>query len=182
MAPLVSIRACSKTFAGRVVLKAVDLDIGEGEIHALVGQNGSGKSTLIKILAGYHAPDPGAWLRIRGREIPLPLGPDDPRRLGLTFVHQDLGLFEEGSVLENLRVGRYETGFAWRVSWRREREIARGALERFGLKIDPAAPVSSLTEVEHAMVAVVRALHRLDRSEGGLLVLDEPTAYLPHDS
>lgn len=181
-APLVSVRAFSKTFAGRTVLKAVDLDIVEGEIHGLLGQNGSGKSTLIKILAGYHAPDPGARLLVRAREVPLPLGPDDPPRLGLTFVHQDLGLFEEGTVLENLRVGRYETGFAWRISWRREREIARAALERFGLDLDPAAALSSLTEVERAMVAIVRALHRLDRSDGGLLVLDEPTAYLPHDS
>lgn len=180
--PVLAARGFSKTFAGRTVLRDVDLDVLPGEVHGLVGQNGSGKSTFIKILAGYHAPDPGASLRIRGEPVPLPLGTEDPSKLGISFVHQDLGLFELGSVLENLRVGRYETGFAWRISWRRERQLAQEALARFGLDLDPDQPLSSLPEVERAMVAIIRALERVGEVRRGLLVLDEPTAYLPRDS
>jgi ribose transport system ATP-binding protein len=180
--PILSARNFGKTFAGRTVLRSVDLDVWPGEIHGLVGQNGSGKSTFIKILSAYHPPDPGASLVIQGERVPLPLAPGDPARLGLAFVHQDLGLFEAGSVLENLRVGRYETGFGWRISWRREREAARRALERFGVDIDPRAPVSSLSDIERALVAIVRALDQLGSASSGVLVLDEPTAYLPKDS
>ena len=100
----------SKTFGGRRVLRDVDLRVMPGEIHALMGQNGSGKSTLIKILAGYHDPDPGAELKVGGKQVHLPLGPGGGERAGSSFVHQDLGLLDQGSVTENLRVGRYETG------------------------------------------------------------------------
>ncbi|MGO4834908.1 ATP-binding cassette domain-containing protein, partial [Rhizobiaceae sp. 2RAB30] len=70
----------------------VDLVVGRQEVHGLLGQNGSGKSTLIKVLAGFHEPDPGATLRIGGHEVALPLKPGDFRRLGIAFVHQHLGL------------------------------------------------------------------------------------------
>jgi ribose transport system ATP-binding protein len=181
-APLLSARNLSKSFSGRTVLRAVNLDIWPGEIHGLVGQNGSGKSTLIKILSGFHIPDHGGTLVVQGEDVSLPLGPSDPARLGFAFVHQDLGLLESGSVLENLRVGRYDTGFGWRISWRGERDRARRALERFGVDVDPRAPVSTLSDIERALVAIVRALDQLGDRESGLLVLDEPTAYLPKDS
>jgi ribose transport system ATP-binding protein len=175
-------RSFSKTFSGKTVLRSLDLDLHRGEIHGLLGQNGSGKSTFIKILAGYHSPDDGASLVVDGKEVPLPLDPSEPQTLGLSFVHQDLGLVPEMSVLENLRVGRYHTAFGWRIRWRREREHVREALRRFGLdRISPDAEVGSLREVERAMVAIVRALEGLRGLETGVLVLDEPTAYLPRD-
>jgi ribose transport system ATP-binding protein len=180
--PIVSARGFSKTFAGRTVLRNVDLDIMPGEIHALVGQNGSGKSTLIKILSGYHAPDHGATLRIRGDPVSLPLSPGDPRRLGLAFVHQDLGLFDTGTVVENLRLTNHETRFGWRIPWKSERRYVRAALERFGLDISPDTLVSSLRDVDRAMIAVLRAVEQLRGVKAGLLVLDEATAYLPQDS
>jgi ribose transport system ATP-binding protein len=153
-----------------------------GEIHGLLGQNGSGKSTFIKILAGYHAPDHGAKLAIGGKPVSLPLDPGTPHLLGLSFVHQDLGLVPEMTVLENLRVGSYETGFGWRIRWRRERERVRVALRQFGLEqISPDAEIGTLRDVERAMVAIVRALEQLKGLTRGVLVLDEPTAYLPRD-
>ncbi|MGI8827679.1 MAG: sugar ABC transporter ATP-binding protein [Chloroflexota bacterium] len=173
----------SKIFGDRTVLRGVDLEVLPGEVHALVGQNGSGKSTLVKILAGYHAPDARAALEVRGQPVPLPLRPGEPGRLGMIFVHQDLGLFDSASVLENLRIGHYGTGVGWRVSWRRERRIALEILARFGLQVSPDAPVSSLSQVEKAMLAIARALDQLRNQEiqHGLLILDEPTAYLPRD-
>jgi ribose transport system ATP-binding protein len=160
----------------------MDLDLSSGEIHGLVGQNGSGKSTFIKILSGFHSPDPGARLWVRGQAVSLPLTESDPKSLGISFVHQDLGLFDRGTVLENMLVGRYQTGAGWRISWRRERQRTRESLRKFGLDLDPETPVSELTDVQRAMVAIARALDRSDGVESGVLVLDEPTSYLPRDS
>jgi ribose transport system ATP-binding protein len=180
--PILSAKNFGKTFAGRTVLRGIDLDVRPGEIHGLVGQNGSGKSTFIKILSGFHTPDAGASLAVQGETVALPLGPSDPARLNFAFMHQDLGLFESATVLENLRVGRYRTGLGWRISWRSEREAARLALRRFGVEIDPDMPVSALSEIERAVIAIVRALDQLDAGRTGLLVLDEPTAYLPKEN
>ena len=151
-------------------------------MHGLLGQNGSGKSTFIKILAGYHAPDDGASLTVSGAPVSLPLDPREPHLLGLSFVHQDLGLVPEMTVLENLRVGNFETRMGWRIPWRRERQRVRESLRPFGLgHIEPEAEVRTLREVERALIAIVRALDRLKGEERGVLVLDEPTAYLPRD-
>jgi ribose transport system ATP-binding protein len=180
-APILSASNISKSFSGRTVLRSLDLDVLPGEVHGFVGQNGSGKSTFIKILAGFHPPDPGGKLCVRGQEVALPLVPGRPRSLGISFVHQDLGLSGSMTVLDNLRVGRYESRFGWRIPWSRERQRVREALERFGLTFGPDTLISSLSEVEVAMVAILRALEELETVERGLLVLDEPTAYLPRD-
>jgi ribose transport system ATP-binding protein len=180
--PVVSARGLTKSFAGRRVLHGVDLDVLPGQVHGLVGQNGSGKSTLIKILAGYHAPDTGGALAVRGTDVSLPLAPSQPRALGISFVHQDLGLVDTGTVLENLRVGRYETGLGWRIPWADERRRAQAALARIDARISLDATVGALRDVDRAMVAIARALDEVEHAGGGLLVLDEPTAYLPHDA
>ena len=181
--PLVSLRNVSKTFtASRPALSAVDLDLFSGEIHGLLGQNGSGKSTLIKILAGYHAPDDGAELRMRGELIDLPLAPGDFRTLGMSFVHQNLGLVETMTVLDNLRVGRYVAGPGWRISWRRERELARRALRMFGVDLALDALVADLPQSHRAVLAIARALQETRGHQNGVLILDEPTPYLGRDA
>lgn len=179
---LLSVRNFSKSFYGRTVLRGVDLDVASGEVHALLGHNGSGKSTLIKCLAGYHAPDPGSELAVKGREVKLPLDPTAPRGLGLSFVHQQLGLARNMSVLENLQVGRFSRAPGWRIRWRENARQVRAALARVGLEhVDPSTPVGEISEVEQAMLAIARALRDLDDAESGVLILDEPTAYLPRD-
>lgn len=180
--PVISARNVSKAFSGRTVLREANLNVFPGEIHGLLGQNGSGKSTLIKILAGVYAPDEGASLEVLGRPVSLPLGPGDPQRLGMSFVHQDLGLASSMSVLENLRVGTFKTGIGWRIRWRSERNAVRASLARFGLAdVSPDTAVGALRDVERAMIAIIRALERLQGFQHGLLVLDEPTSYLPRD-
>lgn len=179
--PLLSVRAVSKTFAGRRVLSDFTLDVRPGEVRALLGQNGSGKSTFIKVLAGYQPPDPGAEAMARGEEIVLPLTRGDLDRLGYAFVHQHLGLVATESVLENFLLGDLQTLAGWRISWRAERQRVARALADFGMSVRLDAAVSELSEVERAMLAIVRAVDRLRRHESGLLVLDESTAYLPRD-
>jgi ribose transport system ATP-binding protein len=172
------VRGLAKAFGNTRALDGVSLDVAPAEVHALLGHNGSGKSTLIKLLSGYHAPDAGT-VAIRGEEVSLPLAAAEQQRLGLRFVHQDLGLVPTISVLENLRVGRFETRAGGRIAWRAERARTRELLRRFDLDVDPDAPVARLSQTERAIVAVLRGLQDVDELGGGLVVLDEPTASLP---
>lgn len=172
-----------KTFGGARALDGVDFTVGFGEVHGLLGTNGSGKSTLIKILAGYHVPDPGGTLRLFGDAVPLPLPAAEAKRQGLAFVHQHLGLVPSLSVLENLRIGDFAAERRWRIDWRKEARAAEETFARFNLAIDPRAEVARLSQVERALLAIVRAFEDVRRTQtergGGLLVLDEPTPFLP---
>lgn len=179
--PVLRVTGVSKTFADRTVLRDFDLELRAGEVHGLLGENGSGKSTFIKILSGFHAPDPGGELWVRGEPVPLPLKVTDPPHLGVGFVHQDLPLFDSGSVLENVRVGRYDAGAGWRIRWRSERRLVARALAEFGLAIDPDTPMRDLGAIDRAMIAIIRALDQIRGVDEAVLVLDEPTAYLPTD-
>jgi len=122
------------------------------EVHGLLGENGSGKSTLIKILNGFHTPNSGS-LQIAVSPSAMPLAPGQFRELGLSFVHQDLGLIPELSVLENLRVGELIANRSSWIAWRTERQRASETFARYGLKLDPAAMVSELTQTERALLA-----------------------------
>jgi ribose transport system ATP-binding protein len=177
--PVLQLDGLSKTFpGGQRALRDVHLDVLPGEIHGLLGQNGSGKSTLIKILAGYHSPDAGGQLLIDGSPVTLPVAAGQFRRLGLSFVHQNLALANTMSVLDNLRVGRYRTGPMGKIRWRHERQRVTDALSRFGLLLDPETQVSTLSSSQRAIVAIARALQEIEHKDRGVLILDEPTAYL----
>jgi ribose transport system ATP-binding protein len=115
----------SKTFGGQKALDNASLEIAPGEVHGLLGQNGCGKSTLIKILAGFHAPDPGSRLEIGGAEVALPLAPGEFRKHRMSFVHQHLGLIPSLTALENLLLGRLAESEAWAINWSAKRRAAR---------------------------------------------------------
>lgn len=185
--PLLQIDGLYKAFGGAQALAGAELEVMAGEVHGLLGENGSGKSTLIKVLAGFHAPDAGR-LRMDGREVDLPLHADEGKRLGLSFVHQDLGLVTSLSVLDNMRIGAFSSPAGrerWLVSWRRERRALEATFERYGLEIRPEAPVATLTPLERALIAIVRAMEGLpgdgSGNRRGILVLDEPTVFLPRN-
>jgi len=178
--PVLELRDLSKSFGGARALDGVDLTIAPGEVHGLLGENGSGKSTLIKILAAYHTPETGS-LKFNGKDVPLPLHPGQFRDLGLSFVHQDLGLLTELTALENLRIVDLARSSSWRINWRKEGRRARDVFERYGVKIRPETVVNELSETDRARLAIVRAIddvHNLDREGSELLVLDEPTTFL----
>ncbi len=183
--PVLEIRNLAKKFGGVRALNGVDLTVSSGQIHGLLGQNGSGKSTLIKVLAGFHVPEPGASLRMNGQDVPLPLAAGDFRRLGIRFVHQDLGLINSLSVLENLLIEDLSTTPQWAIPWAKRRREARDLFDEYRVAIEPDARVGDLRPVERALLAIVRAISpivsqgRSDRN--GLLVLDEPTVFLPKD-
>jgi ribose transport system ATP-binding protein len=176
-APVLTIRGLSKTFPGTLALDDVDFDVRHGEVHALVGQNGSGKSTLIKVLAGFHEPDPGAEIQLDGQIVEIQDGTES-RHLGLRFVHQDLGLVHDLSTVENLALGEgFATGIGGRIRWGAQRRDAAERIRGLGYEFDVRRPVRELGSAERTGVAIARALHNWE--EARVLVVDEPTASLP---
>ncbi|HUN40895.1 MAG TPA: sugar ABC transporter ATP-binding protein [Acetobacteraceae bacterium] len=167
--PLLEVAGASKQFGATRALDDVSLQIGPGEIVALLGENGAGKSTLIKALAGVHALDAGS-IRYRGRDAT-----DNLPHLPIAFIHQDLGLIEWMTVAENICLALGYPRRLGLVHWPAAREQAAHALAAVGANIHPDARVSSLTRTEKSLVAISRAL----AAEVELLVLDEPTASLP---
>ena len=171
--PLLRITGLSKTFGPTRALRHVDLEVFAGEVHALVGENGSGKSTLIKILSGFHAPDPGAVAEFDGGPLVLGRGTD----ARILFVHQDRALISSLTVRENLGLELGARRVLGRLRNRDERLQAHRLLSTFELDIDGDALVGELTPFEQSAVAIVRCLGALD-DRARLLVLDEPTAAL----
>lgn len=179
--PWVRVRHLSKSFGPARVLQDVTLDVRAGEIHGLVGQNGSGKSTLIKVLSGVHPADPGGVVEVNGSRLSSPVTPQELRRHGLAFVHQDLGLVDECTVVENIRLGQYAARRVSRsISWRQERAAATATLDRLHSSLDARRLVSTLPPGDKAVVAIGRALQSLPEGSG-CIVFDESTRALPRE-
>jgi ribose transport system ATP-binding protein len=188
--PAVEVRAISKDFGSNRALDRVDLRIGHGEVVGLVGQNGSGKSTLVKILAGVYEPEPGGQLFVSGDEVSLPMAPGQASEIGLSFVYQNLALAPGLSVLENLTLGQRIQGGAraWApIHWRQEHRSAAAVLDRYDVKLDLDRRTGELAPVDQARLAIVRAAEDLRRYrtrsgyKHSVLVLDEPTVFLPQE-
>jgi ribose transport system ATP-binding protein len=177
--PMLTVRGLSKTFGSAMALNGVDFDLRAGEIHALIGQNGCGKSTLIKILAGFHQPDPGADIRLAEDEVDLARTADS-HDAGFRFVHQDLGLVNTLNTVENLMLGRQlTTARGGRIRWDAERRDAERRMDDLGYQFDVLRPVGELGAAERTGVAIARALW--DWQTARVLVVDEPTASLPRE-
>ncbi len=194
--PALRARGLTKRFGATVALAGVDLAIEQGEVVALLGENCSGKSTLVKILSGFHVPEPGGSLEVLGQDVPLPVPHGRYRQFGLSFVYQDLGLAPGLRVVENLLVGRRTAAgrrALWPIGWRSERRQARRILDSYHVDLDPDAVVGELRPTDQALLAIVRATEDLRAFRGaaapvagtpgagasGILVLDEPTVFLP---
>jgi len=156
--PILEARHFSKRFGGTLALDDVSLTIDSGTVHGLVGHNGSGKSTLIKILGGYHAPEPDAELIIDGKPVRLPLAPGLFRGLGMAFVHQDPGLIASLSVVENLRIGAIAQQRVRPIRWGEEAPVP-GVADRVRYGCRSACRCGNLT--------ALAAAHAGDRPRGG---------------
>ncbi len=179
--PRIRIRNLSKTFPGTRALIDVDLDLFSGEIHSLCGGNGSGKSTLIKILSGIYHGDAGGTLTIGDREVGVEdTSPEFAREAGIHVVHQDLGVFLDLSVAENIALGHgYPTRGRMQIGWRSVNQRARKLIERFEIDAKPGTSLMNLSQSARTQVAIARALQDEEEGSEGLLILDEPTSSLP---
>jgi ABC-type sugar transport system ATPase subunit len=171
--PVLELEGIDKHFDGVHAVAGVSFDVRPGEVHALVGENGAGKSTLMKIAVGYHAPD-GGTVSVDGslRQLATTRDAEDA---GIAFIPQELDLFFDLSVAENLLVGRPRPRTRWggidrgameRAAWER--------LTRLGAEVDVRATVRHLTVANRQIVAIARALI----GDARVVVMDEPTAAL----
>lgn len=172
MADFLNLRNIKKSFVGVQALKGVDFSIGTGEIHCLVGENGSGKSTMIKIISGVEQPDSGE-IEFDG-EVVDHVNSIASIKKGIEVIYQDLSLFPNLTVAENIAIGELTESGKQLLKWPQVHQIAKEAMERIGLEIDGEAILGNLPVARQQMVAICRAL----TSDLRLLILDEPTTAL----
>ena len=171
--PLLEVRNLQKTFPGVRALSGVSFGVRPGEAHALLGENGAGKSTLIKIVSGVYQPDAGEIL-IDGRVTRF-ASPEDAKRAGVATIYQELLLFPELTVAENIFLGHAPRAGGGRIDWRAMRAKAEALLA--SLEIDDLAAdqiVGALSVGHRQRVEILRALSH----DARILIMDEPTAAL----
>jgi ABC-type sugar transport system ATPase subunit len=171
--PVVELRGVGKTFGGVTAVSDVDLKFHAGEVHALVGENGAGKSTLMKIIDGVQRADSGQLL-VDGRPVDFS-SVHDAESAGIAMIPQELELFPELSVAENLYIGRRRprTRFGL-IDHRQMRCKTEELFALLGARVDPGALVSTLRAATRQLVAIARAL----LADARLVIMDEPTAAL----
>ncbi|MGH3147072.1 MAG: sugar ABC transporter ATP-binding protein [Rubrobacter sp.] len=171
--PVFRLGGVAKRFGGVVAAEDVDFDLRPGEVHALVGENGAGKSTLMKIVAGLYGPDEGA-LEVGGEAVSFS-SPRDAEAAGIAIIPQELDLFPELTVAENLFVGRKRPRTRWGgLDWDAMQGEARARLEALGVDLDATSTVKRLSAANQQIVAIARALV----GEARAVIMDEPTSSL----
>ncbi|MDR7577708.1 MAG: ABC transporter ATP-binding protein, partial [Armatimonadota bacterium] len=168
--PVLAARGISKSFPGVRALDRVDLEVAEGEVHAVLGQNGAGKTTLMNILFGLIHPDEGE-VYLRGRRVRF-RSPHDALASGIGMVHQTRRLVPAHTVLENLVLGHPRARGL--LDLRRARQELEALCARYGVHVDLGARVWQLSEGEKQWVEILKALYAGVR----ILILDEPTSAL----
>ncbi len=165
--PLLSLQGLTKAYPGVVANDNVSFDIGEGEVHALLGENGAGKSTLVKMIYGLVKPDSGTML-LRGQAY-APPEPRAARADGIAMVFQHFSLFDALNVAENIALGMENPPPMGDLA-SRIREVS----ETYGLPLDPYRTVGDLSAGERQRVEIIRCLLQ----DPKLLIMDEPTSVL----
>src|SRR5512135_1751967 len=131
---ILELRNISKSFAGVEVLHGVSFDIVPGEVHALLGENGAGKSTLVKVITGIHQPD-GGEIYLNGSQVHF-AGAHESRQAGIAAIYQELSLFPDLDVAENIFAGRQPTTRGGRIDWRRLYAEAGRLLSSLGVRLN----------------------------------------------
>jgi simple sugar transport system ATP-binding protein len=171
--PVLSLQNVSVTFGGVKALQDISFEVQPGEVQCIAGENGSGKSTLIKVITGIYQPAPGCRMMVTGQPVET-MRPAQARSAGVVVIWQDLALFNEMSVAENIAIEEVLGARPRLVDHATMRRTAETVLARLGADIDVDTRLSTLAIAQRQIVAIARALVR----EAKVIFMDEPTSSL----
>ncbi|MFN2198213.1 MAG: sugar ABC transporter ATP-binding protein [Anaerolineales bacterium] len=169
---ILELKNITKRFSGVEVLHQVPYQLRPGEVHALLGENGAGKSTLIKVITGIHQPEEGE-IFLNGERVQFAVT-GASRQAGIAAIYQELSLFPDLDVAENIFVGRQPTAAGGRIDWRRLYKEAGELLTSLGVQLDLKQKARSLSIAQQQMVEIARAFS----INAHILIMDEPTSSL----
>lgn len=168
----IEMKGIDKSFGTNQVLKDAGFVLGDGEVHALMGENGAGKSTLMKILTGVYTKDAGQVF-VDGKEVDYK-NPQEAEKAGIVFIHQELNVLFDLTVEENLFIGKeIKKGFGI-CDQKAMRKKAEEALKNLGVSISPKEIMSNLSVGQQQMIEICKAL----MVDAKVIIMDEPTAAL----
>ncbi|WP_347551879.1 sugar ABC transporter ATP-binding protein [Pseudalkalibacillus hwajinpoensis] len=168
----ISMHNIHKAFGANKVLEGVAIDIQDGEVHALMGENGAGKSTLMNILTGLHKKDSGT-ITIDGKETVF----DNPKQAeenGVAFIHQELNIWPELTVLENLFINKEPVTSFGLINTKKMKAIAKEQFEKLGISIPLQQEAGKCSVGQQQMIEIAKAL----MTNAKVIIMDEPTAAL----
>ena len=171
--PVLSFQNVSVTFGGVRALQDVSFEVLPGEVQCIAGENGSGKSTLIKVITGVYQPASGARMAFAGKGVDA-VSPATARSAGIEVIWQDLALFPEMTVAENIAIRDVLGPVPKLVNHAAMRATATRILARLGIELDVDAPLRSFAIAQRQIVAIARALV----GEAKVIFMDEPTSSL----
>ena len=169
---LVEMKNIVKNFPGVQALRGVDLEVGYGEIHALVGENGAGKSTLMKCLIGMHPPTSGQ-IYFDGNELHN-YKMSDALKMGISMIHQELSPVLDRTIMENIWLGREPKTKFGLVDHKKMYELTKSVLNTIDLEVDPKVLMKNLTIAKTQMIEIAKAISY----NAKLIIMDEPTSAL----
>ncbi|WP_417828034.1 sugar ABC transporter ATP-binding protein [Thalassospira sp.] len=169
---LLKMHGINKAFGGVSALRGAALEIGHGEVHALIGQNGAGKSTLIKILTGVYRRDSGS-VDFNGKASTIS-NPREAQSSGISTIYQELTLVPLRSVTENIVLGYEPRRIGGLIDWKEAHRRSQEILARFNIDIDVKAPLGTYSTAIQQLVAIARAVSL----NAKLVIMDEPTSSL----
>ncbi|SDE76769.1 ribose transport system ATP-binding protein [Paenibacillus sp. cl6col] len=168
----IQMKGIHKAFGSNQVLSGVDFDLREGEVHALMGENGAGKSTLMNILTGLHARDKGTIL-IDSKETYF-ANPKEAERQGIAFIHQELNIWPDMTVVDNLFIGK-EMSSTWGLLKSKEmKALAIEQFKRLSVDIPLNMEAGQCSVGQQQMIEIAKAL----LTDTKVLIMDEPTSAL----
>lgn len=170
---LLEMRNITKTFPGVKALSDVNLQVEEGEIHALVGENGAGKSTLMNVLSGIYPHGTYEGDIVYDGEVCEFHNIKDSEAKGIVIIHQELALIPYMTIAENMFLGN-ERGSKFKINWNETNDLAAKYLGMVGLKEQPQVLIKDIGVGKQQLVEIAKALAK----NAKLLILDEPTASL----
>lgn len=170
---ILKLEGVSKSFSGVNVLKDISLNLKKGEILGIVGENGAGKSTLMNIIGGVLPKDNGTiYLDNKNYD---PTNPTVAKNSGIAFIHQELILFLNLSITENMFIDDFpKVGVLRKIDYKKIKSIARHYIEILGIELNPETLVESLSMGQRQLVEVAKALNK----QASIIIFDEPTTSL----